>query len=116
MRTIHLPAIGTFDAWRDQARASLMTGQRPETLRWVMGADGGDLFDAPAAPAAPGGPPPNVPRAFVALARSVIWHRDPERFARLYALLWALRDRPALISDQGGAPRHPQDARLRAVP
>ena len=103
MRTIHLPAIGTFDAWRDQARASLMTGQRPETLRWVMGADGGDLFDAPAAPAAPGGPPPNVPRAFVALARSVIWHRDPERFARLYALLWALRDRPALISDRGDA-------------
>ena len=67
IQTIHLPTIGTFDAWRDQARACLMAGQRPETLRWVMGADGGDLFDAPAAPPATDGPPPNVPRAFVAL-------------------------------------------------
>ena len=92
MQTIHLPTIGTFEAWRNQARACLMAGQRPETLRWVMGADGGDLFDAPAAPTATDGPPPIVPRGFVSLARSVIWHSDPERFARLYALLWALRD------------------------
>ena len=64
----------------------------------------------------------NAPRPFSAT-------RDPERFALLYRLLWRLRAEPELLkiaSDpdiaplrgdgEGGPPRHPQDARLRALP
>ena len=42
-----------------------------------------------------------VPREFVSLAGSVVWHRDPERFARLYALLWRLRSEKGLMEDRG---------------
>ncbi len=40
-----------------------------------------------------------VPRNFIEIAQSAICHRDPERFALLYALLTRLRTTPALIQD-----------------
>ena len=85
---------------------------------------GAAVADAAAAPAFA------VPRAFLELAEAVICHRDPERFALLYALLLRLRERAAGCSriaadplvraarghGEGGAARHPQDARLRPLP
>ena len=41
-----------------------------------------------------------MPRAFVDLAQSAILHRDPQRFALLYALLIQLRDRPGTMEDK----------------
>ena len=57
-----------------------------------------DLFgtDAPI-PAATG--TLSVPNAFFDLARSAICHRDPERFALLYTLLWRLQQHRDLIHD-----------------
>lgn len=40
-----------------------------------------------------------VPAAFVALCADVILHRDPQRFALLYRLLWRLAHEPALRHD-----------------
>jgi DNA polymerase len=40
-----------------------------------------------------------VPRAFIDLARLVACHRDPERFALLYTLLWRLRLQPGMLDD-----------------
>ena len=60
-----------------------------------------DLFgtDMPPRP----GVAPSVPRSFISMAQTVVWHSDPERFARLYAFLWRLRGAPQLMADRGDA-------------
>nr|WP_040609777.1 UdgX family uracil-DNA binding protein [Pseudooceanicola batsensis] len=100
MITVSLPRIGTDRAWRDAARTHLGRGTRPEALLWQAGAPAQtDLFGAPDMPAPGTAHALTVPRAFLDLARTVVWHADPERFARLYAFLWRLAERPALIRD-----------------
>jgi uracil-DNA glycosylase len=65
--------------------------------------EGESLTHAPPQPASPAAPPQageqtlTVPRAFVDLARQVILHRWPERFALLYRLLWRLQSQPRLM-------------------
>ncbi|APX21379.1 UdgX family uracil-DNA binding protein [Salipiger profundus] len=102
MRVVVLPEIGTWEGWRDEARALLGAGVPPEEVLWQRGGTGaGDLF-AEALPPVSGGAA-TVPRRFVDLARLAVCHSDPERFARLYALLWALRDDRRLLEDRGDA-------------
>lgn len=101
MRHVALPEIATFDAWRDAARGLLGADVPPEAVLWSRGEGEGDLFAEPLPPVQ--GAPLSVPRGFVDLARMVVWHRDPERFARLYALLWAVRRTPRLMEDRGDA-------------
>ncbi|MDF2231558.1 UdgX family uracil-DNA binding protein [Albimonas sp. CAU 1670] len=106
-RHVALPRIGTAAAWRVQARALLAENVPPEAVTWSRGEAEADLFagsPAAASPAAaPSTPasPMTVPRSFVALADWVVWHADPERFARLYALLHRLRTDKGLMSDRG---------------
>lgn len=52
-----------------------------------------------------------MPRSFVSMANTVVWHSDPSRFARLYAFLWRLKDAPHLMTDRGDA----QLAKLRSM-
>ena len=116
MPTVRLPGIGTAKAWRDAARACLRRRLPPEDVLWRYSDAAPDLFagpsGAPDAPGAPGAPTGvTVPAAFVAMADAVVWHRDPERFARLYALLWRVAHRPAVMGDGGD----PAVARLRAM-
>ncbi|MBL3701116.1 UdgX family uracil-DNA binding protein [Sulfitobacter sp. BDSS02] len=101
MRRVTLPEIGTFEAWRDQARALLAAGVPPKDLLWQRGEGDADLFAEPLSPLTGGDI--TVPRGFVDLARQVVWHSDPERFARLYALLWALKSDRRLLEDRGDA-------------
>ncbi len=101
---VALPEIGTFEAWRDEARRLLVAGVPPEDITWSRGAPDADLFAAPSVLPQATAPAPTVPKAFVALARDAVWHSDPERFARLYTLLDAVvRDRRVL--DDRGDPR-----------
>lgn len=80
-----------------------LIGAAPEEVAWRVGASADDLFGAPApAPLAPAGLF-SVPRAFIELARRVIRHPDPERFALLYALLVRLRERPDALRDKADA-------------
>jgi len=119
MQTITLPRLNTDTAWRDAARALAQAGTPPEAVLWRLEeAAQEDLFGAPAAPALPSPAPTpthaaplTVPRSFAELAARAVWHADPERFARLYALLWRLRDRPGLMAD----PADPDLARLREM-
>ena len=99
MATVTLPALGTAAAWRDAARGLLASGAPPEDVIWQYGEAAPDLFAGPAGPPSSGAA--TVPRSFVGLADVVCWHADPERFARLYALLWRLRERPGLMQDRG---------------
>lgn len=91
-----------FDGWRSAARAFRLAGVLPgEAAFRVAGSAGqGGLFDAGASglsSAPPSNTPFAVPRAFVDMARSVILHRDPDRFDRLYRLLWRLQAEPDLM-------------------
>ncbi|MAM62847.1 UdgX family uracil-DNA binding protein [Maritimibacter sp. UBA3975] len=100
MLRVSLPKVGTYEAWRNHARAFLASETPPEDILWHRGAGGGDLFAA-TVPTPRAAPQTTVPRDFVALARLAVHHSDPERFARLYALLWALGTRPRLTDDRG---------------
>ncbi|SFD13194.1 UdgX family uracil-DNA binding protein [Tropicimonas isoalkanivorans] len=104
MRTVPLPRIGTWEAWRDAARALMAEGVSPEAVLWDWdGTDQANLFgtDTPSLNPEAAASPITVPKSYLALARTVVWHSDPERFARLYAFLWRLRDRPGLMADRG---------------
>lgn len=109
MPHVALPRIGTAQAWCDAARGFLAAGVPPELIAWGDNTTEAGLFDAPA-PRQPGGMI-TVPRSFVSMADTVVWHRDPSRFARLYAFLWRLRDAPHLMTDRGD----PQLAALRRM-
>jgi DNA polymerase len=82
--------------WRDAARALLRAGVPPERARFRIGDAAAALFDAEPIPP-PTRPAPRVPRAFPALAERAALHRDPERFALLYRLLWRLQEQPSLL-------------------
>lgn len=97
MIAVELPAIPNFEDWRDKARALLGVHAAPETVTWrEEGAP--NLFDAPT------DLPPAInsitaPRAFVDVAHKAVLHRNPERFALLYRVLWRLQSNRALMED-----------------
>ncbi|WP_237216620.1 UdgX family uracil-DNA binding protein [Falsiroseomonas oryziterrae] len=92
-----LPGPADLGAWRSAARGLLGAGVPPEQAEWRVAGDAPGLFAGDAAPPAATSPF-HVPRAFVALAEIAIRHRDPERFALLYRVLWRLtHGEPALM-------------------
>ena len=106
MHQITLAHETDFAGWRTAARRLILDRVSPEQVSWSVGhAD--DLFaDAPATPAAdpssPNGtdgqaPRFTVPRAFLERSAVAILHRDPDRFAFLFHLLWRSRRDPGLI-------------------
>lgn len=101
MRHAIMPSIGAAQAWRDAARGYLAANVPPDQILWGDTAMPPDLFGGDLSAPAAGGTA--VPRSFVALAQTVVWHTDPERFARLYAFLWRLKDAPHLMSDRADA-------------
>ncbi|MCK0530303.1 UdgX family uracil-DNA binding protein [Sphingobium agri] len=90
-----------FDGWRDAARRFALAGVPPQDIDWRVEGDAGSLlaFDKPP-PADQGSGAFSVPRAFLELAESAILHRDPERFALLYALLLDVREQRTRMDDQ----------------
>ena len=96
-----IPTLGAAKAWRDAARGFLSAGVPPDQILWGDHSSEPDLFGDNAALSS--GKPPVVSRGFISLAQSVVWHSDPERFARLYAFAWRLQDAPHLMMDRGDA-------------
>jgi probable DNA metabolism protein len=91
MHHITLDSETDFDGWRKAARALALNDVKPPDVTWRVAGDAPELLE-PTAP--PLEPPPgtfNVPAKFVELAEVAILHRNPERFALLYRLLWRLR-------------------------
>lgn len=99
-------------AWRAQARAALAANMPPERVSW-SDAGAADLFaenrdgsDISAARE------PRVPASFVSLAENVLAHREPQRHALLYRLLWRItHGERGLLGD----PLDPDVARARAL-
>ena len=104
MRRVSLPETGTVEAWRNAARGALAAGLPPEEIVWHRGGGWADLFgEETPLPVAPEGARFTVPKSFLQAVGLALWHRDPERFARAYALLWALQTQPRLFEDRGDA-------------
>jgi DNA polymerase len=95
---IILETADDFDGWREAARELVMAGVPPMSVVWQVRGEDGELFGSEgAAPPSGGEPMFSVPKPFLDLARAAICHREPQRFALLYTLLWKLTaDRRAL--------------------
>lgn len=100
MHRVILTAPDDVDGWRAAARRLAVAGVDPAAIVWQVGDAPADLFGDAPLPPAPLRAAFSVPRAFLDLADSAILHRDPERFALLYALLVRVRDRPGLMEDR----------------
>jgi DNA polymerase len=80
---ISLKPGADLDGFRAAVRRLIAAAVPPDAVIWDSGA--GDLFGetAPVETA-----PVALPRALAALIETVVCHRDPERYALLYALVW----------------------------
>jgi DNA polymerase len=110
MYTVPLPRVGTDAAWRDAAKRLIGAGISPTDVLWDFGAEMGELF-ATATPLPPVTRRIKAPQSFVSLANTVVWHKEPKRFARLYAMLWRLRHESGLMHDR----TDPELAKLRQM-
>ena len=129
MHRVMLPPRGTAMAWREAARALAAHDVPASQVEWIVGdAAEGALFDAELLPSGEGRRL-TTPRAFPDLAGQVLCHRDPQApgpaLSGAAAAAGPSRadgrsrrpaDAAAERAGEGGAPRHPQDARLRALP
>ena len=99
MHTITLDGETDFGGWRKAARLLAMNDVSPADVTWIVaGNDEPELFPAVSqAPLEELRSTFNVPAQFVDLARQVILHRDPQRFALLYRMLWRLRGNHDLL-------------------
>ncbi len=81
-----------FGSWRQAARSLALAGVTPADTSWSVKGDD-ELFAPTAAPLPSHSPDETftVSAKFVDLAKIAILHRDPQRFALLYRLLWRLR-------------------------
>ena len=99
MRVATLTAPDDFEGWRDAAR-NLAAARVPAwDVVWQVGETPADLFGDEAV-LETHAPPLRVPRPFVDLARTVILHADPQRFALLYTLLTRVLAQPKVIDDR----------------
>lgn len=101
---VRLDGETDFGGFRVQARSLLAAAVPPEVVRWSTQTHSEDLFDS--APmeqkpvvASAAAAPLAVPASFLALCESVVLHREPQRFALLYRLLWRMAREPALRDD-----------------
>jgi DNA polymerase len=98
MHVITLDSETDFDGWRKAARTLALNGVDPRDVTWTVQGDEPELFEAEShTPLEEAHGTFNVPAKFVELAQSAILHRNPERFALLYRLLWRLRGNHDLL-------------------
>ena len=103
MISVTLTEQDNFEAWKTIARSLLSRHILPETVDWIasdarqslFGASSKRLEDMPVLESVES---LKVSAKFLAIAERVICHRDPERFARLYRILWRLIGDKVLLS------------------
>lgn len=97
MKTITLASPDDFDGFRIAARRLIAAGVAPGAVDWRVVGEVGDLLgDSGLSGKAAA---LQVPKAFPDLARRVVCHSDPERFALLHMALVRLQDRHRLLED-----------------
>lgn len=96
MYLITLDSETDFDNWRKAARTLALHQIAPAEVTWTVQGSAKDavpagLCEAPSLPPIETDGSFSVPANFIELARIAALHRDSERFALLYRLLWRLR-------------------------
>lgn len=96
-----LPRLGTFEAWRDAARALASNNVPPDDIEWTMAGDEEGLFGG-------GAPLPHpkamsVPATFVPLAKLVCAHRAGGAHDLLYRVLLRCRGNTRLLGNRADA-------------
>jgi len=100
MASVTLAQPDDFDGWRDAARALALARVSASEVVWQVGDQVRDLFAGDVRDLSPApGLTLRVSPRFIDLARAVVLHREPERFALLYAMLLRLQDRPKGLED-----------------
>jgi DNA polymerase len=98
MHHITLDDETDFDGWRKAARKLAQNGIKPAEISWSVRGNDPGLFETSAStPLEEQSGTFNVPARFVELVQAAILHRDSERFALLYRLLWRLLDHHDLL-------------------
>src|SRR3977135_3422538 len=115
MHIITLDSETDFEGWRRAARALVRNDARPADVTWKVAGAEPELFatETSPLPEVPEGAF-SVPAKFVELAQSAILHRDGERFAILYRLLWRARRNHDTLS--GGLGPAARGGRVRGDP
>ncbi len=98
MYFITLESETDFEGWRKAARALALHNVTPSDVTWTVQGNEPELFEPSAPPLEPPQGTFNVSAKFVELAQSAILHRDPQRFAILYRLLWRMRSNHDLLN------------------
>src|SRR5258707_11371245 len=98
MHFITLDSETDFEGWRKAARTLAVNNVPPFNVTWTVQSNAPELFEPSFAPPLEAHGTFNVSAKFVELAQSAILHRDPERFAILYRLLWRLRGHHHLLT------------------
>lgn len=93
MFVVPLPFSDTATAWRSAARSLLAARVLPERVTWQADSTA-PLPDLPKARYKV-----RVPERFLTLANIVVWHSDPDRFARLYSAAFRLLAHPDAMND-----------------
>lgn len=117
MRTVVLEGETDLDGFRRAARVLWAHGKPPEQVQWQVATAPAGLWHAEDAPEAiaPQAAPVRVPPWFAELCEEVVLHREPQRFALLYRLLWRLGHEPGLRDDPLDADRVRAAALAKAV-
>lgn len=95
---IELPRLGTFDAWRDAARALASNEISADHVAWQMEGDAASLFGG--GNALPTAREMTVPKEFVSLAKLICASRAAGAFDLLYRVLLRCRREPKLLSNR----------------
>src|SRR3954454_2915407 len=100
MHAIRLGGETDFAGWRDAARALIQNGVPASQVTWTVEGRDAELFGGSdeTLPAEKTGATFSVSARFVELAQSAVLHRDPERLALLYRMLWRLQADRDLLS------------------
>ncbi|MBY8335962.1 UdgX family uracil-DNA binding protein [Alteriqipengyuania sp. NZ-12B] len=101
--TVQLPRSDDFAFWRERARALIQCDIPPDKVAWIEPSGNGDLFSnggmrLPEPPA--DAPPVRASKRYLSVAQNAALHRDPQRFALLYRLLWRLQRNLRIMEDK----------------
>jgi probable DNA metabolism protein len=124
MIRVRLDGPVDFVGFRHAARRLVLDGVAPETVEWITGEDGGDLWstaedvdatDASDASERVASAAFTVPASFLSLCQSALLHREPRRFELLHRLLSRLRTDAARWHDRFDEDRRHAERLAREV-
>ena len=115
MQIARIAAADDFEGWRGIARRLVARDVPADQIVWQVGDAPTDLFGVVSDTETGGTLAFAVPRSFLGLAHFVVCHRDPQRFALLYALLCRIRVEPGLVKDRTDPLLQRIDTMARAV-